>query len=172
MRLFLENQKKGQKKLNRPPHKRGKDNAKRGLSKDQVCVVVMCDRGGNEADHISGTGPVTAKWLESNLKQHISPDSVLVTDGSSSFSSFCTNSGIEHKVVINKEGKRIQGPYHIQNVNAYHSSLKNWIHRFNGVATKYLNNYLAWNHKLKEHIGSSQEFLKKLIVAKTPLMMT
>lgn len=31
-------------------------------------------------------------------------------------------------------------------VNAYHSNLKNWINRFHGVATKYLNNYLVWNN--------------------------
>ena len=169
---FFRKSEKGSKKLNRPPHKRGKDNAKKGLSKEQVCVVVMCDRSGNEADYISGTGPVSAKWIYSNLMQHISHDSILVTDGSSSFNSFCSNSEVEHKVVVNKEGKRIQGPYHIQNINAYHSSLKNWMRRFNGVATKYLNNYLAWNHKLKEHIDSSQQFLQKLIVAKTPLIMT
>lgn len=37
-----------------------------------------------------------------------------------------------------------KGLYHIQNVNNYHRRLKGWIQRFNGVATKYLNNYLAW----------------------------
>ena len=31
-------------------------------------------------------------------------------------------------------------------VNTYHSNLKNWINRFHGVATKYLNNYLVWNN--------------------------
>lgn len=42
------------------------------------------------------------------------------------------------------DGKvRTKGLYHIQNVNSYHSKLKRWIQRFNGVATKYLYNYLA-----------------------------
>jgi hypothetical protein len=36
------------------------------------------------------------------------------------------------------------GIYHIQNVNGYHSNLTRWIKFFNGVAAKYLNNYLAW----------------------------
>jgi len=31
-----------------------------------------------------------------------------------------------------------------QNVNAFDSRLKNWIRRFNGVATKYLDSYLGW----------------------------
>ncbi len=35
-------------------------------------------------------------------------------------------------------GSLINKVYHIQNVNAYDSRLKGWMHRFNGVATKYL----------------------------------
>lgn len=34
--------------------------------------------------------------------------------------------------------------YNIQRVNAFHSSLKRWINKFNGVSTKYLTNYLFW----------------------------
>ena len=169
---FFRKSNKGSNKLNRPPRKRGKQGAKRGLSKDQVCVVVACDRNGNEADYIAGTGPVSAKWLELHFKQHITSDSVLITDGSASFNSFCSNLGITHKVVFNKEGMRVQGPYHIQNVNSYHGLLKNWIRRFNGVATKYLNNYLCWCHKLKEHTTSAKLFIEELIESKTPLKMT
>jgi hypothetical protein len=51
-----------------------------------------------------------------------------------------------------------------QNVNGLHSRLKQWIDRFKGVATKYLDNYLAWflfvdsrsNASTKHHI---KEFL-------------
>ena len=37
-----------------------------------------------------------------------------------------------------------------QYVNAYDSRLKQWMVRFNGVATKYLPNYLGWR-RLLEH---------------------
>lgn len=40
--------------------------------------------------------------------------------------------------------ERVKGLYHIQNVNNYHSRLKGWMQRFNGVATKYLDHYLSW----------------------------
>lgn len=40
--------------------------------------------------------------------------------------------------------QRVKGLYHIPNVNSYHSRLKKWMERFNGVATKYLQDYLAW----------------------------
>ena len=39
----------------------------------------------------------------------------------------------------------------IQNVNAYHSRLKNWMARFHGVATRYLPNYLGWRCMLERY---------------------
>ena len=40
--------------------------------------------------------------------------------------------------------QRVNGAWHVQNVNAYHSRLKSWVRKFNGVATRYLENYLGW----------------------------
>ena len=38
---------------------------------------------------------------------------------------------------------------HINKVNAYRSRLKQWLNRFNGVATKNLPNYLGWRRALE-----------------------
>lgn len=38
----------------------------------------------------------------------------------------------------------IDSVYHLQHINALHSSFKRWLMTFNGVSTKYINNYLAW----------------------------
>jgi transposase-like protein len=38
----------------------------------------------------------------------------------------------------------IDSVYHLQHVNALHSAFKRWITQFNGVSSKYLNNYLTW----------------------------
>lgn len=43
-----------------------------------------------------------------------------------------------------KTGHVIKGIYHIQNVNGYHARFSQRMNRFNGVATKYLDHYLAW----------------------------
>ncbi len=44
-------------------------------------------------------------------------------------------------------GKRAVGTFNIQTINSYHSRLKNMlVHRFKGVATKYLNNYLVYHN--------------------------
>lgn len=36
--------------------------------------------------------------------------------------------------------------FNIQHINSYHSQLKRFMRGFNGVSTKYLNNYLVWNN--------------------------
>lgn len=42
--------------------------------------------------------------------------------------------------------KAKKGIYNIQHINSYHSLLKRFLRRFNGVSTKYLNNYLVWHN--------------------------
>src|SRR5829696_1189131 len=44
----------------------------------------------------------------------------------------------------------------INNVNAYHGRLKEWLRPFHGVATKYLNRYLGWRRSL-EALGDNRE---------------
>ena len=46
---------------------------------------------------------------------------------------------------------RVNGAIHVQNVNAYHGRLKQWLQRFHGVATGYLDNYLGWFRALDSH---------------------
>ena len=38
---------------------------------------------------------------------------------------------------------------HINNVNAYHGRLKEWMRRFHGVATANLPNYLSWRRTIE-----------------------
>ena len=43
---------------------------------------------------------------------------------------------------------RVKGALHVQNVNAFHSRLHQWITRFHGVAIHYLPNYLGWRRAI------------------------
>ena len=79
---------KGSKTLQRKPKKRGRDNVKRGLSKDQVCVLVACDRSRHSIEKIAGYGPVKKKWLDKHLSKRIASDAIMVTDGLSAYRSF------------------------------------------------------------------------------------
>lgn len=56
--------------------------------------------------------------------------------------------GITHRPVNLAAGQRVVAAvYHVQNVNAYDSRLKEWMRRFHGVATHYLGNYLGWRRQ-------------------------
>ena len=69
--------------------------------------------------------------------------------------------GHEEQLGIEKNFKE----HHIQNVNNYHRRLKGWMQRFNGVATKYLNNYLTWFQVLESiHHQRNEVTMNDLII--------
>lgn len=87
---------------------------------------------------------MNATSLAAALKPLVKADVVLSTDGSGGLAAAARQLGIEHHAVNLSAGIRVDGAWHIQNVNAYHSRLETWVRKFNGVATRYLENYLGW----------------------------
>ena len=71
-------------------------------------------------------------------------DALLVSDGRPAYSQFADKAGLLHISLNASKGERTFGSYHIQNVNAYISRLKDWMRRFKGVASRYLASYLGW----------------------------
>jgi transposase-like protein len=134
---------KGQKRgLNRAPRKRGGKAKKRGVSNEQVPVLVARDRAGNTADFILEAVDKLHVWIA--LTPLLAQDSILCTDGSKALTAVAESIGVTHHPVNLSAGVRVDGPWHVQNVNAYHSRLKGWMRRFKGVATRYLDSYLGW----------------------------
>lgn len=150
---------KGNRNLNRKARKRGGKASKRGLSKQQVCVLVARDRTGNTTDFITGRGNMSAARLSKCLSPVLKKDAVLVSDGGRAFKRFAQDTGLTHEVVDASKKQRVRGAFHVQNINAYHSRLKNWIGQFNGVATKYLDSYLGWRRSLDCHKNITPELL-------------
>jgi hypothetical protein len=66
------------------------------------------------------------------------------SDGGGALAKAAEHWGLEHHALTLSKGLRVQGPWDIQNVNAYHSRLNHCIHRFKGVATSSLASYLGW----------------------------
>ena len=128
--------------FDRKPHKRGGKAGKRGLSNEQVPVLVARDRAGVTMDCVLKAMDMTT--LSTALKPFLSKDVVLCTDGSPALAGAARRMGVEHHAVNLSSGIRVDGAWHVQNVNAYHSRLKCWIYKFRGVATCYLANYLGW----------------------------
>lgn len=86
---------------------------------------------------------MTSDELERLYGNRIGEDSILSTGSHKSYMQFAIDMKLEHKKI--KRGRHKKDIYHIQHINNLHSSLKRWMSRFNGVATKYLSNYLKWN---------------------------
>ena len=111
-------------------------------------MLILRDRQGATAD-FKLTVANTAE-IEPILQQVVATDAVLCSDGAAAYRIASQHLGLAHRAINLSAGQRvIAGVYHIQNVNAYDSRLKAWMHRFHGVATKYLENYLGWRRWLE-----------------------
>jgi transposase-like protein/IS1 family transposase len=155
---LLESQ-KGSRHLNRPPRQRGGSARRRGLSHEQVCILVARDRTGKTVDFVTGRAPLRVAQLRRCLPPVIARDVMLVTDGHRAYRAFARATGISHHPINLAAGVRVAGAMHIQNVNAYHSRFKEWLRRFHGVASRYLPNYLGWRWAVDGGRISSPEML-------------
>ncbi len=123
---------------------RGGKATKRGLSKEQVPVLVCRDRNGNPADFVLEDGGALA--IGRVLAPIVDPDSVLRTDRGKALANAIRELGVVHKQVNPSRNIRaLEGVYHVQNVNAYNFRLKTCPMRFHGFASKYLPSYLGWH---------------------------
>ncbi|WP_051317311.1 IS1595 family transposase [Ectobacillus panaciterrae] len=165
--LFSE---KGKRNIaDRKPRKRGGKAKYRGISNDQVCVLVARDRQKMTYSGVLGRGRIRTTKLDEAIGGHISDSNVLCTDSWRAFSSYANSKGLAHYRFKSDGKQRVKGVYHIQNVNSYHSRLKKWMDRFNGVATKYLQHYLAWFRYLDSKEYENTASNKKNMLVKSCL---
>lgn len=140
---FLKSLKGKKQGMTRTPRKRGGKASKRGLSDEQVPVLICRDRTGSTADFILEKADKAS--IGAALKPIMANDAVLCTDSSKALGAAAREIGIVHRPINLAAGVRVIAKvYHVQNVNAYDSRLKEWMCRFHGVATHYLANYLGW----------------------------
>ena len=162
--MYILESQKGARRLTRPARRRGGVAGKRGISGEQVCTLVARDRAGRTHDAVTGRGPVSAAQLARHLAPVLERDVILVTDGHASYRAFARASGILHEAVKLSAGERGRGVVHVQNVNAYHSRLRGWLHHFRGVATRYLDNYCGWRWAIDlQRLASPQAFLRSAL---------
>ncbi|GAC1371459.1 MAG: hypothetical protein NVS3B3_04980 [Aquirhabdus sp.] len=134
-------------------HKRGHATHEVGTGSEKVPVLMIRNRQGVTTDfQLTATNTQTIELL---LKLILSKDAILCSDDAAPYRLAAQHIGLTHHAVnLTAKIRVILGAYHIQNVNAYDSRLKEWMVRFHGVATKYLENYLGWRRFL-ERCGES-----------------
>lgn len=164
--VFIEFSEKGSQNLKRTPKKRGKSvfvKKKRGINQDKVAILISCDRKGNKHLQVATRGRISAQDINTILKDKLAPKTVLCTDGHRSFEAFARENQLEHQTIkVSAKQYVKKGIYHVQHVNQTAQDLKKWLEKFNGVSTKYLQNYLNW-YALKAIISENQSPVKKTV---------
>ncbi len=134
--------------LPRAPRKRGGKASKRGLSAEQIPVIVARDRGGATIDGVLPR--LDAASITAVLGPFIRKSAELCCDGGTAIKAFARRAGVTFHVLPAPGIPRPEAPdLHINNVNAYHGRLKEWMRRFHGVATDNLPNYLSWRRTIE-----------------------
>jgi transposase-like protein len=89
---------------------------------------------------------LSKEQIKKALDGKLADNTTLITDKHPSFKAFAKdNPSIKHKVLLAKEHvDKNDKNIHLQKVNNTHAKLRKFLLPFNGVSSKYLQNYLNW----------------------------
>ena len=128
--------------LPRGPRKRGGQARHPVLHSDNIPILVARDRRGATFDAVLPQDDSAS--IGAALAGVVTSDNHLIGDGGKAIAAFARKAQIPFHAVPAPGKPTAEAPHlHINNVNAYHGRLKQWLNRFNGVATKNLPNYLG-----------------------------
>ncbi len=163
---------KGNRNLTREARKRSSDfKRNQGKAIDTVVqIVTAVERGGKKYLKAVQTKRLSKENIQQVFEGKLSKGTILITDRHRSYKSFAKNTpGLKHKTVkanehVNKKDKSI----HLQHVNNTHKQLRDFLTPFNGVSTKYLQNYLNWfayQKQLKEKKATLMQWLITIVLS-------
>jgi transposase-like protein len=156
--IFFNYSEKGTRSLARSARKRGNHGIKQGISDDKVAVILTCDRKNHKDFQVAKRGRIRKMDIEKVLSGKLSEGAVLCTDSHPSYTAFAKAAGIRHQKIHARKKQYVKDKiYHVQNANQTTRALKVWMAGFNGVATKYLQNYLSWFMVLEQVKGKTDK---------------
>lgn len=160
--FFLYSEKGNRNIKGRAPRKRGGKASKAGISDEHVAVIVASDRDKHAIVEVAGRSRISAQKINSSIGKWISEDAVaLCSDSHRSYAKFAKDMDLTHIAINASKGQYVKDRvYHIQNVNNIHHFLKDWIKQFNGVASKYLQNYMNWYRIQRVEKGNVSKYLQ------------
>lgn len=153
----------------RPAYKRGTDNKSRS-TKDKACVLCAVERNKGFSGLVTHRGALNSTILSSVFDNHITNDSIVITDESKALNKYFQAQAYLHKAMASsadgssfKTVPVVDGPYHINNTNALHSRFRLFLRKFNGVASKHLNKYLSLFLWVENNFDKNSPSLDKMI---------
>ena len=160
---FFRESQKGARKLDRPAFKRGTPAVRAGEKQRLIAVLIVRDRSRTTfAQQLSSH---SQEEIYKVLNKLVPQDALLCTDGFGYYQTYARERSITHVSLVARRGERVKdGAFHIQNVNAFTSTLKNWMYKFRGVATKHLQKYLNWRRFVDAHppSGMAEKLLQAI----------
>jgi transposase-like protein len=159
---------KGSRNLTRTPRKRSSD-FKRNQGKGKITtiqVVTVVSRSGEKILKAVESKRLNKQEIAKVLDGKIADNSTLITDKHPSYKAYVKNNlSIKHKQLLAKDHvDKNDKSIHLQKVNNVHSQLRSFLRPFNGVSSKYLQNYLNW-YAYVEQLQNSKTTLKQWFVA-------
>lgn len=160
---FLLLSEKGKRTLSRKGRKRGAKAKKRGMSDEQVAVIVTADRAGQYELSVATLGRIKKKDIEKSIGSRVCDKTVLCSDSHVSYKGFAIDNTLEHHAIRTDLKQYVKdGVYHVQHVNSLHNRLKKWLNeQFWGVSTKHLQQYMNW-FRMKEALKGTAQPLAEL----------
>ena len=154
---------KGKRSLSRKGRKRGTKAKKRGISDEQVAIIVTADRTGQQELSVATLGRIKKTDIEKSIGGRVCDKTVLCSDSHVSYKGFAIDNSLEHHAIRADLKQYVKdGLYHVQHVNSMHNKLKKWLNeQFWGVSTKHLQQYLNW-FRMKEALKGTAQPLNEL----------
>lgn len=142
---------KGRRDLTRPRYARVSHYP--DSERPRVRVVFAHDRASAAASVLGQAPWIRAKQLRDSLLPCFGEVRLVLSRGGpfSAPARFARSLGIPHRSLRAAVGPKVSSPRHMRSVRRYERRLRAWLVRFRGVATKYLDRYLAW-HRLLESL--------------------
>lgn len=134
---FKGNHRRGKFRLPRPAHHRGTPASKRGLSKEQICVVTGVADDGSAFLTMSGRGLLSKSRAIIALGGKLARGAYAITDKAAAYPGAMETLGV---TLTQTEAD----DHAINRANTLHSLFHGFLSGFRGVSTKRLDEYLAW----------------------------
>ena len=115
-----------------------------GLLEGQIPVPIVADRGNLMVSTV--LGKVNSEAWHQALKLVVEKGTLLVSNRNRSYLMCAEALGVRHEVHNLYREERPRRVFCIHTVNNYHTKLKSFLYRYQGMVTKYLDNYLCWFH--------------------------
>jgi len=171
--LMLAESQKGNKSIKRKARKRSGD-AKNHKAK-KISIVMAISREKGLVAGVVDAKKISGKQAAKSLENKLAPKTILITDQNRAYNKVAKeNPKIEHKTINswkNRQEKPKNG-IHLQTINNQHKQLRDFLRKFNGVATKYLPNYLNWfiyNQINKDNLAKLKDTAKLIVTATSAL---